>query len=250
MTQVERTGTTPRPLSYRETGPLAVEENARFVALIAALGPAEWECATDCTQWDVRAVVGHVLGAMEGHASVLQFIHQTRAGKKAAGDGPLVDGMSAVQVAGHAHLRTDQAVARLREVAPRAARRRGRIPAPLRALPMRVEIGGHWEWWSLGYFFGTILTRDTWMHRIDICRATGRPVVITPEHDGRIVADLVAEWSRRHDKPFALRLDGPAGGVFGRGANGEEITMDAIEFCRTLSGRETGTGLLAQTVPF
>ena len=40
-----------------------------------------------------------------------------------------------------------------------------------------------------------VWTRDVWMHRIDITRATGRPLVgkLTAEHDGRIVADIVAE---------------------------------------------------------
>lgn len=34
------------------------------------------------------------------------------------------------------------------------------------------------------------------------------------------------------------------------GSGGEPITMDAIEFCRVLSGRAHGTGLLARPVPF
>jgi hypothetical protein len=33
-------------------------------------------------------------------------------------------------------------------------------------------------------------------------------------------------------------------------AGGPTIELDAIEFCRTLSGRETGTDLLATEVPF
>lgn len=31
---------------------------------------------------------------------------------------------------------------------------------------------------------------------------------------------------------------------------GEEITLDAVEFCRILSGRGDGNGLLTQAVPF
>ncbi|MDX1382582.1 MAG: hypothetical protein R3190_03005, partial [Thermoanaerobaculia bacterium] len=44
--------------------------------------------------------------------------------------------------------------------------------------------------------FDTILTRDTWMHRTDLAEATGRPLELTADHDGRIVADVVAEWAR------------------------------------------------------
>jgi hypothetical protein len=106
------------------------------------------------------------------------------------------------------------------------------------------------ETWAMGYLLDVILTRDTWMHRIDIARATGRPLALTSDHDGRIVADVVAEWRRRHGQPFVLHLDGLAGGDYISGTGGEEITIDAIEFCRILSGRASGAGLLTQEVPF
>lgn len=88
------------------------------------------------------------------------------------------------------------------------------------------------------------------MHRVDVSRATGRPLDLTTEHDGRIVADVVAEWARRHGRPFSLMLLGPAGGTFRAGEGGEELGLDAVDFCRTLSGRGTGAGLRAQPVPF
>ncbi len=102
----------------------------------------------------------------------------------------------------------------------------------------------------MGYLLDIILTRDPWMHRIDIARATARDLVFTPDHDGRIVADVVAEWARRHGEPFTLALTGPPQNEFttGRGA-GEHITIDTVEFCRTLSGRSPGAGLLTQEVP-
>jgi hypothetical protein len=34
------------------------------------------------------------------------------------------------------------------------------------------------------------------------------------------------------------------------GDGGEHLTIDAVEFARTLSGRTSGSGLLAQEVPF
>jgi len=106
------------------------------------------------------------------------------------------------------------------------------------------------ETWRMGYVFEVILTRDTWMHRVDVAQATGRPLDLTPGHDGRIVADVVAEWARRHGKPFTLELTGPAGGTYTEGSGGVELTCDAVEFCRTLAGRVPGSGLLAQPVPF
>ena len=101
----------------------------------------------------------------------------------------------------------------------------------------------------MGYLVDIILTRDTWMHRADIAKATGKPMELTREHDGRIVADAAAEWGRLHGQPCTLHLTGPVGGTFTQGDGGEEITIDAVDFCRILSGRGTGEGLLAQQVP-
>jgi hypothetical protein len=36
------------------------------------------------------------------------------------------------------------------------------------------------------------------MHRIDICRATGRQPVLTAGHDGRLIADMVADLAGVH----------------------------------------------------
>ena len=125
------------------------------------------------------------------------------------------------------------------------------VPALLRRMPMKEEVGGATETWRIGYLLDVILTRDPWMHRVDIARATGRELVLTAEHDGRIVADVVAEWARRHGQPFTLapRPARPAAS-FTHGDGGEASRLDAVEFCRTLSGRATGAGLLTQEVPF
>jgi hypothetical protein len=104
--------------------------------------------------------------------------------------------------------------------------------------------------WTVGYLFDVIHTRDPWLHRVDICRATGRELVLFPEHDGRIVENVVAEWAGKHGQPFVLELAGPAGGRYVAGPNGEELRLDAIEFCRILSGRAAGSGLLATPVVF
>jgi hypothetical protein len=78
------------------------------------------------------------------------------------------------------------------------------------------------------------------MHRMDIVAATGRPPVLTAEHDGIIVADVAREWAGRHGQPCLLRLTGPAGGTFEPGVGGPSLELDAVEFCRILSGRGTG----------
>jgi uncharacterized protein (TIGR03083 family) len=238
------------PISRSEAGVLAATENARVLDLLRSLDDEDWSKPTDCTEWDVRALAAHVLGSMESFAGLREFMHQMRAGRKAAGDGPFVDGWTAVQIRERAALSEQQLLDRVAAVGPRAARARTRVPSLLRRMPMKEEVGGEPETWRLGYLLDVILTRDTWMHRVDIARATGHEMVLTPGHDGRIVADVVAEWARRHGQPFTLTLEGPAGGTFTSNGGGEEITLDAIEFCRTLSGRASGNGLLTQEVPF
>ena len=111
-----------------------------------------------------------------------------------------------------------------------------------------MTVGNAQERWTLGFLFDVILTRDPFMHRLDICRATGIPVQATPAHEGVIVDDIVREWAARHGRPYTLTLSGPAGGSWG--GDGEYITMDAFDFCRTVSGRGRATGLLSQQVPF
>ena len=237
-------------LGRAEAAALAATENARFVRLVGLLSNGDWAAPTDCPAWDVRALASHVLGAMEANISIRVFIHQLRAGKKAAGDRPDIDGMTEVQVRERNNLTPAELVEQLTTAAPRAARARQRVPAPMRRLPLKVEVEKVMETWRLGYLLDIVFTRDTWMHRIDIARATGQPLELTAAHDGRIVADVVAEWARRHGLSFSLNLTGPAGGTFTGGDGGEDITLDAVEFCRILSGRGSGVGLLAQAVPF
>ena len=103
---------------------------------------------------------------------------------------------------------------------------------------------------NMGHLMDVIYTRDAWLHRVDIARATGRKPLADSEADHRVVEDVVAEWAGRHGKHFTLTLTGPAGGTFRQGTGGPDLELDAVEFCRTLSGRATGEGLLATRLLF
>jgi hypothetical protein len=105
---------------------------------------------------------------------------------------------------------------------------------------------------TLGYLVDTVYTRDVWMHRLDICRVTGREMVLDTDHDGRLVAAIVGDWAERHGQPFDLVLRGPAGGAFSQGEGAVRLDLDAVEFCRIVSGRERGhaEGLLRTEVLF
>ena len=240
-----------RPIDRSEAETLAANENERMLELLRTLSEADWMKPTDCTAWDVRAMAGHVLGGMEGFCSTRRLVHLMRTAKKEAGKGSFVDAMTRVQVRERAALSNADLLGHFAEAGPRSARFRARVPALFRAVPMKQELlSGATESWKMGYLLETILTRDTWMHRVDIARATGRELVLTADHDGRIVADAVAEWARRHGESFTLELSGAAGATFTQGTNGAAISLDAVELCRIFSGRATGTGLLTQEVPF
>ena len=234
-----------------EARDLATGENERALALLRSLADDDWSKPTDCAGWDVRALSAHVLGGMESFSSYGNLARMMGKAKKEQGDGSFVDAMSSIQLRERARLSTSELLGRLAVAGPRSAVFRFKMPAPFRAMSIKQELlSGATEKWKIGYLLDVILTRDTWMHRVDIARATGREMQLSAEHDGRIVADVVAEWARRHGRPFRLELTGPAGGTFVTRTDGELITLDAVEMCRILSGRTTGDGLLTQEVPF
>jgi hypothetical protein len=182
-------------------------------------------------------------------------VHQmrrARAYRKQHG-GPLEAALSAVQVRERAHLTPEQVFERLAAIAPKTVRGRTRVPAPVRNHAKIKVDGPVHETWKLGYLVDTIYLRDLWMHRVDIARAVDRAPELSADHDGRIVADIVAEWGRRHGEPFVLELTGPAGGTYAQRPDlpeAEVIELDAVEFCRTLAGRAPAAGLLTTIVPF
>lgn len=239
-------------LGHREAMALAAAEYDRFIAAVDALAAEDWGRPTANDLWDIKAMVAHVLGMMEMNASVLETVRQQAAAAKASkrNGTPPIDELTALQVDKHVHRPVAELTSRVRTTAPRALAGRRRTPGFMRALPMDPGTPLFPEKWKLGYLLDVILTRDTWMHRVDLARATGRELALSSAHDGRIVADVVKEWARRHGRPFTLVLTGPAGGDYFQGNGHEHIELDAVEFCRVLSGRGTGTGLLIQTVPF
>lgn len=71
-------------------------------------------------------------------------------------------------------------------------------------MPVEQPVGDQVEPWSFGFLIDVVLTRDTWMHRVDIARAAGQEPELTADHDGVLVADVVAEWASRHGQPCML----------------------------------------------
>lgn len=227
---------------------LAATEYARVADLLGRLTPEQWAAKTDCPDWDVRAMAGHMLGMVQMVASVPEMVRQQLAAARRAkrSGGLQIDALTAWQVEKNLTLTPDELVSEFRRLSPKAVRNRRRSPAVVRNRTMQEETDGLW---TFGYLFDVILTRDPFMHRIDISRATGLSMVVSAEHEGVIVDDVVHEWAQRHGEPYCLELSGPAGGRWQAG-DGNRIAMDPFDFCRAISGRAPASGQLATQVPF
>lgn len=238
------------PLSHDQGMALAGVESARLLQLLSSLTDEEWRRPTECSPWTVRDMATHLLGGVRASCSVREQLRQVRAAKRRGGS--IADALSALQVEELAELTPHQVLQELRERSEDAIRGRRRVPAVVRhgmRIGADLPVSGRKERWRMGYLIDTIATRDAWMHRMDISRAVERSPELSPDHDGRLVADVVGEWAGRHGRPVDLTLDGPAGGEYSYGSGGPHLTYDAVEFCRLLSGRG-GRPVFDTEVPF
>ncbi|HVF06130.1 MAG TPA: maleylpyruvate isomerase family mycothiol-dependent enzyme [Frankiaceae bacterium] len=233
------------PIRRGEGLRLSRVQYARFADLLDALSPEEWAAPTDCAGWDVKAVASHVLGSLEDIRKPHGFVRRYQLARKE--DGDWLDALNAVQVREHAAWEPGRIAAELRAVVKPALRMRARTPLLLRTvvrptLPVAGRV-------PLSWIADVVYTRDTFLHRVDVCRATGREVVVD-DVERRVIADIVREWAGRHGAPFVLRLTGPAGATYGSGTGGAEIACDAVDFARYVGGRGNPEGLLATPVQY
>lgn len=227
-----------------------------LIILLETLRDDDWQARTECPAWNVSDMVGHVIGNAKSAASKREMLRQNVYGFRHARehDGNAMDAYNAMQVVEHAALSPAERITTLRTLVPAAVAGRMRTPAVLRAVSAPVKnngsmIQGMPTKANFGHLIDVIYTRDVFMHRIDIARAVGRQLGPGP-NDRRIVEDAVREWAARHGQPVELVLTGPAGDQFLHGSNGPRIEIDALEFCRTLSGRAPGNGLLETKIFF
>lgn len=258
MTTDPTTAAPTRPVRFEavpdHTTWMALTQDAyrRLADAFADVADDEWGLPTPCEGWSVRDMGGHVLGAMRSAASFRELASQQReikARAKRTGENE-VDVMTAVQIERTEELDPAALVREMQSLVEPAVKGRARMPGFLRrAAKLDVVIGSLDEKWTLDYLLGCILTRDAWLHRVDLADSTGRPLDLD-ENDRTIVGDVAVEWARRHGKDVDLQLTGPAGGCLQVGS-GPRLEIDAVEFCRVLSGRATHEHpLMAQEVPF
>lgn len=230
-------------LGHKEAGKLAKAELECTLDRLESLSGDDWSQPTACTLWDVRDMAAHLAGACAGFASWQQFKRLYLQNPYIREAEMAIDGINRLEVEDRAGDPPEEIIAELREVGPRAIRTRQRLPWLLRSLP--IPFGPPLGTVPVGYLTDLIYIRDMWMHRVDICFATGRSMTFTPGHDDRIVALVVRDLEKKLrgqlKKPLLLVLTGPAGGVyrFGQGEPAAEIRMDALQFNNLASERMT-----------
>lgn len=241
MTAVERV---PR-INTRDGMALSRVQYVRFADLLDTLAPDEWSLPTECAGWDVHAVAAHVLGGLACQASRREFVRQVRAGRALGLPDPN-DGLNAHQVARYAEVPGAEIASEIRALVEPALRMRERMPWLRQLVRPRLAVSGRV---SLGWILDVVYSRDTFLHRVDVCRATGREPLVD-DTEGRIVADVVREWVGRHGEAVTLRLRGGAGATYEAGSRGPVLELDAVEFARLVSGRGTPVGLLRTSVQY
>jgi uncharacterized protein (TIGR03083 family) len=238
------------PLAHAEAAELATPVLARFLALLDELGPDDWGMPTLCSEWTVRDTVAHQAGA---YASGASFAELRRQWLRRPGPGrSMLDTVNAFQIADRAGRSSAELIAELRDVGPKAIATRRRMWPIFRSLPVPVEPVG---WRRLGYVSDELYIRDTFIHTVDVCLATGRPVAFAPDPDSRIVALIVRDLSGRLPQQLggaavAFDLTGPVGGCYRIGpatAPAATLRMSVLDFNLRSSGRMSADETLART---
>lgn len=222
----------------------------RFMQLVATLTEDDWSRPTACTDWSVRDILAHQAGGYASGTGYREMLRQYSALPK-RGQLP-EDAINALQLRERADATPADLIAELERVGPSASQNWAYGFRLVKPLGIPHAVGG---FLTLRHLMWVIHSRDTWMHRLDICRATRRPFEQTREHDGRIVALVVRDVAMRLRKSpgsraVILLLAGEAGGEWqvGPGTAAATIEMDALDFNILASGRYSDDEGLAKAV--
>lgn len=213
----------------------------RFLKLIESLEPEAWSRPTLCTEWTVRDMVAHQAGGYASGTSYKEMIRQLVSRPKAKPGQLIEDTINALQLAERTDRTPTELIAELRRTGEKAIHNWAYSFQLVKWMAIPHPVPGML---SLRHLMWVIHSRDTWMHRLDICLATGHHFEQTREHDGRInelvVMDLAHSLEKKlNGRAFTLVLTGIAGGTFkvGQGDSEAMIEMDTLDFNIYASGR-------------
>src|SRR5215204_5264330 len=231
------------PITPDRVAEVATAELEASIALLADLDDHDWTRPTDCAGWTVHDLTAHLVGQYQGLVKPGVFLRRHRRAHRRYPALSRLDADNRQQIddlGGHAG---PELVAMLAAIGPKAIRARRRLPGLLR----RQHIGRMYPEEPLAddrlsYVLDVLGLRDPWMHRVDLARATGRPLVLGG-HD-RVVAAL---GRAGEGPPVLLELTGPAGGrwALGDGSPVATVRADAVDYLRALSGRNDHPALEA-----
>ena len=222
-----------------EAATLLRSEMERFLILLESLAPEDWNKPTACTAWSVRDILAHQAGGYASGTGYKEMIHQYISIPK---NGQLPeDAINQTQLAERVEKSPAELIAELRRVGPLAIENWAHQFRLIKMMSIPHKVAGIL---SIRHLMLVIHSRDTWMHRLDICRATGRKFEQTAEHDGRIAALVMRDAAQILSKKIGaggvvFELSGIAGGQWKIGG-GEPVTtiqMDVLDFNNYASGR-------------
>jgi uncharacterized protein (TIGR03083 family) len=185
-------------VAHVEAGKLSRTEFERVLVVLESLEGDDWRQRTYCTEWTVREMVAHLAGSMTGSTSLSEFLRQNVRNPYIKEAKNPVDGTNRLQVEERASKSTAEIIDEFRQSGPIAIRNRQKLPWLVRQIPI-PQVG------NFGYLMDIIYPRDEWMHRYDICAATGKKMVITPEHDGRLLDLVLLDIAKKLKKQLAGR---------------------------------------------
>ena len=228
--------------THREAGKLSQTEYERVLALLEMLDSNDWQQPTYCTEWDVRDMVAHLAGSVTGSSSFAEFKRQNVSDPFLKQFEKPIDGTNKLQLIERADKTTAELISEFRQNGQTAVNNRQKLPWLARKIHLPM---GELGFASIEYLMDVIYPRDQWMHRYDICAATGKKMVVTGGHDGRLVALVVRDVAKKLGKilggrTIVLQLTGAltAEYQFGNQATPDcTVTMDFFDFNLRASGR-------------
>ena len=240
------------PLTHAEAGRLSQVEYERTLTILESLEAGDWGQPTYCTAWTVRDMVAHLAGAAAGSTTFAEFMRQNVTNPYLKQVSDPVDGINKLQLEERAARTTAELVAEFRQSGQIAVHNRQKLPWIARKIRLPMGTLG---FAPLEYLMDTIYPRDQWMHRYDICAATGKPMVVTPEHDGRITALVVLDIAKKLRKDLAQRsvvvqLRGEIEDEFRLGGPQRSdcrVEMDFFDFHLRASGRISAADAMQRT---
>jgi uncharacterized protein (TIGR03083 family) len=228
------------PITPDRVAEVATAELEASLALFINLDGSDWSAPTDCVGWTVHELTAHLVGQYQGLAKPGVYLRRHRRAHRRYPALSRLDADNRQQIDDLGGHTGPELAAMLATIGPKAIRARRRIPGLVR----QQRIGRMYPEEPLpddrlGYVLDVLGLRDPWMHRVDIARATGRPLLLGA-HDrvitAQVIADLAQAW---HSPPILLELTGPAGGrwTLGNGPPAATVQADAVDYLRALSGR-------------